>query len=139
MRRGAPPRILCPSLHVNQAFEGKAGRLEIMMLRRLLIVGIAAGMLSACADYGDYADTGYYGDTAYYGPYGDIAYDGWYDGYYGPIYDGYWDGPIFYFRTGDADDFQAGSASHFRHTAAPGFTPMHGMTHARTAPPPPRH
>lgn len=110
-----------------------------MKLHHFLFAGAAVAMLAGCADF---ADTGYYGDTAYYddgyGPPADIAYDGWYDGFYGPIYDGYWNNDVFFFRTGDNDRFQAGDASHFRHSAAPGFAPMHGMTHARTAAPP-RH
>lgn len=115
-----------------------------MKLHHLLFAGAAVAMLAGCADYGDYADTGYPGDTAYidygYGPAADVAFDGWYDGFYGPIYDGYWDNDVFFYRTSpDATRFSRGDVTHFRHDAAPGFSHMRGMTHARTTPPPPTH
>jgi hypothetical protein len=64
------------------------------------------------------------------GPY---AYDGWYDGYYGPIYDGYWgDDGYFYYRHHEGEGaFVRGDRNHFAHEAPQGphnFQPMHGMT-----------
>jgi hypothetical protein len=64
------------------------------------------------------------------GPY---AYDGWYDGYYGPIYDGYWgDDGYFYYRHHEGEGaFVRGDRAHFAHEAPQGahnFQPMHGMT-----------
>ena len=97
-----------------------------------LVLGL--GGLSGCADDG----MGFGGGDAYYtaGPW---TYDGWYDGFYGPIYDGYWgsDG-VFYYRGSDGDrQFHRGSGTHFRHDG-PGDTghfqrfegqgqPMQGM------------
>ncbi len=82
--------------------------------------------LSACAT------DGYYGGGARFayggGPY---AYDGWYDGYYGPIYDGYWGrNGYFYYRGGAGDRyFRRGDRYHFhRGLNAPrsGFGAMRG-------------
>ena len=54
----------------------------------VLAAGVASLAVAACDDgsmrpYGG----GYYSNAPYAGGW---AYDGWYDGYYGPIYDGYW-------------------------------------------------
>lgn len=105
-----------------------------MKLRHLLIVGLAAGMMSACADYG----VGVGVDDYAYGPPADVAFDGWYDGFYGPIYDGYWDNDIFYYRTADTGRYQRGDVAHFRHNPAPGYSHITGTAHARTTTPPPR-
>lgn len=79
--------------------------------------------LGACADYYGY-DEDIYASRPY-------AYDGFYDGFYGPIYDGYWgDDDFFYFRRGDRDrHFQRGDHAHFRRAmpADGRFRPMQGM------------
>jgi hypothetical protein len=48
-------------------------------------------------------------------------YNGWYDGYYGPIYDGYWgrDGFFYYRSAPDARAFRRGDRNHFRRDAPP--------------------
>ncbi|MBV9841300.1 MAG: hypothetical protein JOY99_07170 [Sphingomonadaceae bacterium] len=75
-------------------------------MRFKMLALLAALPLAACA-----AD--YYGGPAGPGP---IAYDGFYDDYYGPIYDGYWgDGDVFYYRTGEHGHFRADRSGHFRH------------------------
>jgi hypothetical protein len=61
----------------------------------LLALSLSVTTLAACVDDG----YGYGGGVAY-GP-GPYAYDGWYDGAYGPIYDGYWGSDnYFYYRHG---------------------------------------
>jgi hypothetical protein len=93
-------------------------------MKRVLIALLGALPLAGCAG-------GYYGGPAGPGP---IAYDGYYDDYYGPIHDGYWgDGDVFYYRTSDRGHWRHDAGGHFRHDAgsgpAPGghaFHPMHG-------------
>lgn len=97
-----------------------------LRLAALALATLAAVPLAGCAD-------GYYGGGMAYGP-GPYAYDGYYDGAYGPIYDGYWgDDGYFYYRNGpDAHGFHRGDRSHFARQvdpSAPGFNrfqPMHG-------------
>jgi hypothetical protein len=85
------------------------------------LAGIAAAALSlgACAD-------DMYSGGVYWG--GPVAYDGWYDGYYGNVYDGYWgsDG-YFYYRHGDNDrQYHRGDRHHFsRGDSAPGGNYRH--------------
>ncbi|HWJ70129.1 MAG TPA: hypothetical protein VNS79_08790 [Sphingobium sp.] len=96
-----------------------------------MILGLAATMaalsLTACAEDGygyGYSGIGYPG----------IAYDGFYDGYYGPIYDGYWgNNGYFYYRLNQHDRrFRRGDHSHFQRPGnRPGgdhFRPMRGNT-----------
>jgi hypothetical protein len=89
---------------------------------------VALLSLSSVALAGCAGGPGYQMDAA--GPY---AYDGWYDGYYGPIYDGYWgDDGNFYYRHGEGEGrFVRGDRNHFARQAPQGahnFQPMHGMT-----------
>ncbi len=58
---------------------------------------------------------------------GPVAYDGFYDGYYGPFYDGYWgnDG-FFYYSDGEGHAFRRDEANHFRHNGGMGFHGVHG-------------
>ena len=64
--------------------------------------------------------------------YGDAyPYDGWYDGYYGPLHDGYWgNNGYFYYRSNAGDRrFRRGDRAHFyRGPNAPGanFRGMRG-------------
>ena len=77
--------------------------------------------LSACAD------DGYYHGGPYVGA--GLAYDGYYDGFYGPIYDGYWGGDgFFYYRHGAGERrFVRSDPTHFRRDSAGGnFQQMHG-------------
>ena len=93
------------------------------------LLALASVPLSACM--GDY---GYGGRVAYEsGPY---AYDGWYDGAYGPIYDGYWGSDNnFYYRHGEGEGaYVRGDRNHFARQAPQGphnFQPMHGTTTPR--------
>lgn len=86
------------------------------MRRFLGLVGIAAAALSlsACANEG-------FGGSGYWG--GPVAYDGWYDGYYGDVYDGYWgsDGSFYYRQGGHDGSYHRGDRNHFAHgDSAPG-------------------
>jgi hypothetical protein len=108
-----------------------------MKVQHALIASAAGLLLAGCADYGygpDYYSADYYGaPAAYYGPGVDIDFDGFYDGYYGPIYDGYWNSGAFYYRSSPDAGYVRGNTAHFRHTAAPGFNHIRGTTHM-TAP-----
>ncbi len=89
--------------------------------------------LSACDD--GYGYGGYGGGIAYASrPY---AYNGYYDGFYGPIFDGYWGTDnFFYYRRGDRDRrFYRGDRDHFDRERGRGdnwremrgsFTPQRG-------------
>ena len=68
---------------------------------------------------------GYYGGAYVVGE--PVAYDGFYDDYYGPFYDGYWarDG-FFYYRRGPEGRFLADRGNHFRHDNHDGFHQVHG-------------
>jgi hypothetical protein len=91
------------------------------------LVATAALPLAACVS------DGYYDGPTGPGP---VAYDGYYDDYYGPIYDGYWgNGDVFYYRTSENGHFRHDSGHHFRHDTGTGpamgghghaFHPMHG-------------
>lgn len=97
-----------------------------MKIAKILMVSAAATLFAGCADY---YGPGYVGVG--YGPVADVDYDGYYDGYYGPIYDGYWgDGGMFIYQTREGGHWRRGSRTHFRHDAAPGFNHVHGTTHA---------
>jgi hypothetical protein len=79
-----------------------------------LAAASAAALLAGCA-------------SGPYGP-GPVAsgYDGYYDGYYGPIYDGYWRGDHFWWRDGAGHPFRRDNARHFSRSAATGFQHIHG-------------
>ncbi len=68
-------------------------------MRRLLL---ATAALLPALTLGACVGEGYYGGRDGYGYAGPVAYDGYYDDFYGPVYDGYWgtDG-AFYDRGGD--------------------------------------
>jgi len=91
----------------------------------IALAGVAAALpLAGCVS------DGYYGGPAGPGP---IAYDGFYDDYYGPIYDGYWgDGDAFYYRTSEHGRWRHDAGGHFRHDMGQpmrgghAFHPMHG-------------
>ncbi|KQM19654.1 hypothetical protein [Novosphingobium sp. Leaf2] len=83
--------------------------------------------LSACATdgYGGYG----YSSVGWGTPY---AYDGYYDGFYGPIYDGYWGRDnYFYYRNRDGDRrFRRADRNHFMRQAPMGqnrYQPMRGQ------------
>jgi hypothetical protein len=86
-------------------------------------------MLAGCVPaYGPPPPPGpgpYYGGAYVVGE--PIAYDGFYDDYYGPFFDGYWarDG-FFYYRRGQEGHFQRDIGGHFRHENHEGFHPVHG-------------
>lgn len=92
-------------------------------MKRVLLAAAAlmpALSLGACAG-------GYYGGGGGYYAGGPVAYDGFYDDYYGPIYDGYWgtDG-FFYYRGGVGEHrFRRGDPAHF-HRGGSGGVPSQG-------------
>lgn len=90
-----------------------------MSIKTILVSIAAAALLCSCAEeYG-------YG----YGPDVAVAYNGYYDDYYGPIYDGYWEGDAFYYRPSAGGSFRRDEGQHFRHEAASGFHPVRGTAH----------
>jgi len=96
-------------------------------MRTILTVGTAALMLSACM--GPRHETVAVGVSV-----GGPAFDGWYDGYYGPYTDGYWsDDGFFYYSSGGG--YVRDNDRHFRRDTAPGFT--HVQAHAAPAHPMP--
>ena len=96
------------------------------MKRMLLAASALIPALSLGACVGD----GYYGGGGGYYAGGPVAYDGFYDDYYGPVYDGYWgDDGGFYYRSGAHDrHFRRGDPAHFQH-GGPGGPPS-GHFHA---------
>ncbi len=89
-----------------------------MAIRIIVTSAVAAALLCGCA--------GGYG----YGPGGSVvAYDGYYDDYYGPIYDGYWGGDGFYYRGHAGDSFHRDDGQHFRREASTGFHHVGGKAH----------
>lgn len=82
----------------------------------LLALSLSVTTLAACVDDG-YG----YGGGVGYGP-GPYAYDGWYDGAYGPIYDGYWGSDnYFYYRHGAGErGYIRGDRGHFSREAPQG-------------------
>jgi hypothetical protein len=103
------------------------------MNRRLILGAVAAaGLLAGCA--GDYYGPGAYGPgPGYYGAgpgFGvAVGYDGYYDGFYGPIYDGYWRGGYFYWRDRRGRSFRRDNGRHFRRDPAQGFRHIQGERH----------
>lgn len=85
---------------------------------RNLMIGLGLALaLSACA-----TGRGYGG---YGGGYGDYAYNGYYDNYYGPIVGGYWGaGDTFYYRTRPDGDWRRDDGRHFRRDAFNGYMPV---------------
>ena len=59
----------------------------------------------------------------------EVGYDGYYDGFYGPIYDGYWRGGSFWWRDRDDHPFRRDDAGHFRREAKEGFNHITGVRH----------
>ena len=102
---------------------------DMTMKRLILAAGLAALLpLGACA--GEYAATGGGYPVAYAGGPAPVAYDGFYDDYYGPFYDGYWGGDGgFYYSDGPGHPFRRGDGAHFRHDAATGFHAVRGGGH----------
>ncbi len=91
------------------------------------LLALASMPLAACV--------GGYGMQVGYGaqPY---AYDGWYDGSYGPIYDGYWGTDnYFYYRHAEGEGaYVRGDRAHFAHQAPQGphnYQAIHGTTAPR--------
>lgn len=100
------------------------------MNRKLILGAVASvGLLAGCA-----GGPGYYaGGPGYYGPGPGvdvaIGYDGYYDGFYGPIYDGYWRGNAFFWRDRDGGRWRRDDGRHFRREAATGFRHIQGERH----------
>lgn len=99
-------------------------RSGMTMISAAVLLALSTLPLGACVD--DYG----YGGVASYGP-APYAYDGWYDGYYGPIYDGYWGSDnYFYYRHGAGErGYIRGDHGHFMRQAPQGphnFQQFHG-------------
>ena len=90
-----------------------------MAIKIILVSSVAAALLCGCAEGYGYG----YGGPAV------VAYDGYYDDYYGPIYDGYWEGGVFFYRNNEGEGFRRGDAQHFRHQASTGFHHIGGTAH----------
>lgn len=86
-----------------------------------LTFGAACAGLGACAE-----DGYYYGPHDHYYSHRPVAYDGWYDGYYGPIYDGYWGDGGFYYSTGEGRPYVLDRDGHFGHEGREGWSEIHG-------------
>ena len=96
-------------------------------MKTILTVGAAALILCGCMGPGPRHEEVAVSVGA--GP----AYDGWYDGYYGPYTDGYWsDDGFFYYSSGGG--FVRDNDHHFRRDTAPGFN--HVQAHAAPHPAP---
>ncbi|MGH6986683.1 MAG: hypothetical protein ACRED9_07580 [Caulobacteraceae bacterium] len=94
----------------------------------VLAAASALALLAGCAGYGGYGP----GGGVAVGFVAPVGYDGWYDGYYGPIYNGYWgDNGVFYYRSTDHAAWHADSGGHFRHDAANGYHAWRGHQVAR--------
>ena len=90
--------------------------------KAILAATLAAGLLAGCA-----GGPGYYGGGP--GVRVAVGYDGYYDGFYGPISDGYWRGNVFYWRDREDHRFRRDDGRHFRREAAQGFQHMLGERH----------
>jgi hypothetical protein len=76
---------------------------------------LLVGLLAGCAQPGP-------------GIPGPVAYDAYYDDYYGPFYDGYWGGDgEFYYSDAAGHPFRHAEVGHFRHDGADGFHAVHGL------------
>jgi len=95
------------------------------MKKPLIAISLSLGLLglTACAD-GPYGGPG--PGRGVYGP-EPVAYDGYYDDFYGPFYDGYWaDDGGFYYSDAPGHPYRRDTAGHFRRDAASGFHAVHG-------------
>ena len=93
-------------------------------MKTILTIGAAALMLSACTGPGHErvaVDVGVGGAP--------VAYDGYYDGYYGPYYDGYWGTDGFFYYSDANRHFVRDNDHHFRREPASGFRKV--TAHAR--------
>jgi hypothetical protein len=96
------------------------------MKRVLLAAAAVAALVSlgACADdyYGPRHGPGFYEHHP-------VAYDGFYDGYYGTVYDGYWGDGGYYYSMREGGPYLHDDGGHFRQDAGPGFNAFHGGMH----------
>jgi len=98
------------------------------MNRFLLALSAAA----ACAGLGACVDDNYYPrQAADFYVHHPVAYDGYYDDFYGNVYDGYWGDEGFYYSMGEGQPFAVDRANHFRHEdGGQGFHAFHGGVHS---------
>jgi len=93
------------------------------MNKTLTALTVAASLLgmAACAS-GPYGP----GPGDGYGP-EPVAFDGYYDDFYGPFYDGYWAGDGgYYYTDAPGHAYHRDTGGHFRHDSASGFHTVHG-------------
>jgi hypothetical protein len=86
-------------------------------VKMILTIGAAALVLSACTGPGHERFAVDVGVGA-----GPVAYDGYYDGYYGPYTDGYWGTDGFFYYSDANRHFVRDDNRHFRREPATGFT-----------------
>jgi hypothetical protein len=84
-------------------------------VRTILTIGAAALMLCACTGPGRERVVVGVGAVP-------VAYDGYYDGYYGPYYDGYWGTDGFFYYSDANRHWVRDDNHHFRRDVAPGYT-----------------
>jgi hypothetical protein len=92
---------------------------EIIMKPAIALASLAVSVvLSGCVAYGP-PPPGPYA----YGPYPAeaVAYDGFYDGYYGPFYDGYWARDGYFYYADRNHSFHRDYSGHFRRNAVVGY------------------
>ncbi len=103
------------------------------MNRFLLALSVGA----VCAGLGACANENYYPrQTADFYIHHPVAYDGYYDDFYGNVYDGYWGDEGFYYTMGENQPFLVDRANHFRREdGGQGFHAFHGGVHSAAAHP----
>ena len=94
-------------------------------MRKSAVIALTLPLLALTACYDGYGHPGYAYNVGVAYP-----YEGYYDGFYGPIYDGYWGGDgFFYYRRGAGDrGFVRGDRDHFAREARNDgrFQPLRG-------------
>jgi hypothetical protein len=107
---------------------GRRTRIIMTKTKFSVVIGLAAAaMLGGCA-----VDDGYHHHHPYMA--GGIDYDGYYDGFYGPISDGYWgDDQAFYYTDAPGHPYRRDGGGHVRRVGGAGFQVIHGH-HSDPAP-----
>jgi hypothetical protein len=95
-------------------------------MKMILTVGAAALLLSACTTEHDRVAVGV-------GVGAPVAFDAYYDGYYGPYYDGYWGDDGYFYYSDNNHHWIRDENHHFRRESVDGFN--HVVVHARPATP----
>ena len=91
-------------------------------MKSILLAGAAALMLSACM-------APRHEVVVASGPGVAVAYDGYYDGYYGPYYDGFWGDDGYFYYSDVNHHWVRDDNHHFRRDTATGYN--HVVVHNR--------